>query len=214
MKPIIAILSVVLVISLGLSAYGVFAGGSGIKLKDSQIQTVTTPNQDKVTTPKELQTQTVEVKYPTGDNLALSSKKTKAKVNGFTDVYIAGLAIDGETEAASYWEGKDFKKTNGINTFELIFKQEEEFNEICLKLNPDRIWSKRTQTFSIEGSNDGKTWTEIVPKADYDFSPKKGNFVVVDFDTVKYSHLQLTFTKNTGAGGGQIAELEVYNQSK
>lgn len=211
MKQIVIVLSALLVISLGVSAFALVAGGSAkeITLKEDQITVVKTADQKEVEVPKELQQEKVEIKYPEGDNLALNKK---AKANGFTDVYIAGFAVDGEAGASSYWEGKEFAKAGGSNTISVDLDAEVEFNQVCLKLNPDKIWSKRTQTFSIEGSTDGKTWTEIVPSAEYKFTPKTGNFVVVDFDTVKYSYIQLTFTQNSGAGGGQIAELEVYNQ--
>lgn len=46
------------------------------------------------------------------------------------------------------------------------------------------------------------------------FDPKTGNQVVIDIDNVKMQYIRLTFTKNTGAVAGQIAELEVYTNDK
>ena len=66
----------------------------------------------------------------------------------------------------------------------------------------------------IEASDDGQNYTEVIPSTDYDFDPKTGNQVVIDIDNVKMQYIRLTFTKNTGAVAGQIAELEVYTNDK
>jgi len=85
---------------------------------------------------------------------------------------------------------------------------------VVVGLNPAQIWGKRTQTFKIEASDDGQNYTEVIPSKDYDFDPKTGNQVVIDIDNVKMQYIRLTFTKNTGAVAGQIAELEVYTNDK
>ena len=83
---------------------------------------------------------------------------------------------------------------------------------MVLALNPDPIWGKRTQTFSISVSNDGENYIELLPTSNYDFDPNTGNLVVIDnFKETKAQYVQLTFTGNTGATAGQIAELEVYS---
>ena len=85
-----------------------------------------------------------------------------------------------------------------------------EIKTIRIRLNPDPIWAARQQTFTILGSEDGTTFKPVVASAVYDFTPAKANTVTIDFDPVKTRFVQLQITANTGATGGQVAELEIY----
>jgi hypothetical protein len=210
-KTVNIILVVIIVIAIALSAcfvFGIFSSES--KLNDSQISVVTQPQQKTAETPPDFteDPNATVPEAPEGDNLALGAS---AKANGFTDVYQPSYAIDGDRAGGSYWEGKAFELAGGSDTFQVTMDKAVEFNTICIKLNENKVWAKRTQTFSIEGSDDGKNWKEILPSTEYKFDPKTGNFVVASFDKVKYKCVQITFTANSGAVGGQMAELEIFN---
>ncbi|MDF2484178.1 MAG: coagulation factor 5/8 type domain protein, partial [Herbinix sp.] len=44
------------------------------------------------------------------------------------------------------------------------------------------------------------------------FDPATGNEVQLPFDEVTTQFVQLVVTENSGAGGGQIAEFEIYSK--
>lgn len=219
-KIITIILAIVLAIGVALSAclfFGVFSIGGkktpiddydkAIRANADNISKVTAPEQTSVVTPDAFTEGEVEtVLAPEGDNLA---KGCKAIANCYADVYYAKFITDGITKGGSYWEG-NFQEQK-VNSIYVDLTEKKSFNTLCLKLNENRIWSKRKQTFTIQGSNDGVNWTDIVKETEYKFDPKTGNFVVVEFSAVEYQYVQLLFTANTGAGGGQIAELELYS---
>ena len=68
------------------------------------------------------------------------------------------------------------------------------------------------QTFCVQISEDGENFTELIPANDYEFNPDTANEVVIDFDEVGCKAVQLVFTGNTGAGGAQVAEFEIYSK--
>lgn len=141
-----------------------------------------------------------------GTNVALDGR---ADANGFNDVYRAPNIIDGSR--LTYWEGSPNEDSQIVS---VDLKNSYTIHTVVVGLNPAQIWGKRTQTFTIEASDDGQNYTEVIPSTDYDFDPKTGNQVVIDIDNVKMQYIRLTFTKNTGAVAGQIAELEVYTNDK
>lgn len=204
---LIAILTVVLV---GMLIF-VNVGNSSVKMSDNNLTKVTAPDQEEA---MENEMFTVKIyKSPEikGTNVA---KDARATANGYTDVYPAAEAVNGSADGGSYWEGPSDKEES-ILTVNL--KKAYNIHTIRLKLNPNAIWGKRTQTFKIEVSNDGKSYTELVPLADFVFDPEKGNEVVLDsakFKETKAKFVKVTITKNTGAKAGQIAELEVYTNDK
>ncbi len=142
---------------------------------------------------------------PEGTNVAL---KKKAEANGFTDVYRAERAVDGSTDGASYWEGsKDYP-----NTLTVDLEAPTKIHTVRIALNPMPIWGKRNQKIMIKISDDGTNYTELVRLKEYTFDPDYGNEVQIPFDEVETRFVQLEFTANSGAGGGQAAEFEVYGK--
>lgn len=142
---------------------------------------------------------------PKGENVALGKK---VKSNGFNDVYTPRKVVDGNTGGVSYWEGKSDAYPN---TLTVDLGKVTEIHTLRLCLNPLSLWGKRTQTCSVEVSEDGSTYTERVPSADYDFDPDTGNQVTIPMEGTKARYVQVSFTSNTGSGGGQLAELELYH---
>lgn len=141
---------------------------------------------------------------PATENLALNKKVTASST---IQNYIAMNATDGSD--TTYWEGGAHTYPN---TFDLDLGAETRVSNITIKLNPNRIWGKRTQTFSILGSTDGVNFTPIVESNTYTFDPEENsNIVKVPFATTKVRYIRLIFTANSGANAGQIAELEVHS---
>jgi hypothetical protein len=142
---------------------------------------------------------------PEGDNVALNKK---IEASSFTQVYNAVKAVDGMTDGPSYWEGKpDYP-----NLLTVDLDAPTKIHAIRLALNPLPIWGKRTQTISVNISSDGTNFTELVAAQQYTFDPDTGNEAQITFDETEARYVQLSVTENSGAGGGQIAEFEVYSK--
>lgn len=200
-KSILIVICAVLCLSLVVSAYSVFSTAK------SDVTVVSTPAQASAVTPSRFVVSTVEVKRPTGKNLAL---KQKVSANGVTEVYTPERAVDGKTTETSYWEGKPEMPNN----FTVTLDQAQDVGVVLVALNPDPVWTKRSQTFSILVSEDGTKFTEEVASKEYSFDPKTGNYVMIPLSKVKkIKGVQLVFSANTGSKGAQMAELELYTNS-
>lgn len=142
---------------------------------------------------------------PEGVNVALNKK---AECSSYTQVYNAPKAVDGSADGASYWEGS----APYPNTLTVDLENPTKIHAIRLALNPLAIWGKRTQTIAVNISNDGTNFTELVKTKQYTFDPAFGNETQITFDETEARYVQLVITENSGAGGGQIAEFEVYSK--
>jgi hypothetical protein len=142
---------------------------------------------------------------PEGENVALNKSIT---ASSFTEVYNAPKAVDGTSEGPSYWEGTG----EYPNTLTVDLGSQSKIHTIRLALNPLAIWGKRTQIVAVNISNDGENFTELLPAKQYTFDPELGNEAQLPFEEVETRFVQLVVTENSGAGGGQIAEFEVYSK--
>lgn len=201
-KIIIGVVVCLAVVFVGMRV-AIAVGGSPVKMSDDNLTVVTAPDQEEAQINEAF---TVEEYVPPvmeGTNVAIGATVT---ASGFNDVYEAALCNDGARD--TYWEGAPDVSENTV-TLELA--ESHNIHTVVLALNPAVIWAKRTQTLSISISDDGENFTDIVASADYQFDPKTGNQVVIDFDEVSAKYVRVSVTKNTGAVGGQIAEFEVYS---
>lgn len=199
MKYKICIFSLVALIILAAVAAVIIK--SGDKEPETEFVTVSAPVQDAPFIPEwAVPAKTIE-RY-LGDNLAMGKELI---CNNFTDVYAAKNANDGDSK--TYWEGASDKYPNDLA---LDLGQAVTIGSVRIRLNPETLWGKRKQTFSIQGSTDGQNYTDIVYSKDYEFDPVTGNVVIVNFVPVEVRFIRLDFTANTGAKAGQVAEFEVY----
>lgn len=205
-KKEIIIIAVLLVVFVGLRIF-VTVADSPAKMSDKNVTQVTAPDQKEAQENEQFTVAPVTETKIEGTNVALDAP---ASANGYTDVYTPVYATDGSRDTTSYWEGEG----TGDDQLEVDLKKSYTIHTIRIGLNPATIWGKRTQTMKFSVSEDGKNYTDIVPTADYDFDPKKGNEVVIPFDAVKARYVKVTITNNTGAKGGQVAEFEIYSNDK
>ncbi len=137
-------------------------------------------------------------------NLALGAPVVvSSRIYDFT----GNKAVDGDL--LTYWEGAA-KQYPATVTVDLIASRQ--LSAAVLKLNPKRIWNKRTQTFAVETSDDGTAFTELLPAAEYVFDPAVNENTAVVTLNVKARYVRFVFTANTAANAGQIAELEIYGE--
>lgn len=213
-RKIIGILQILIILAVGITAItyviddetvlmsnGTMLNGN-VSKGDGTVTVVASPSQTKEETPRWANESTNEV-ADLGENLALGKTVTD---NGFNDVYEAKNVTDGIPQ--TYWEGKPADYPN-IITVDLGVAQN--ITKIRVRLNPDVVWSKRVENFSVSISTDGKTFKEIVAAKDYNLDPKTGNMAIVALnkaDNIQF--VQLQFTKNTGASSAQMSEFEIY----
>lgn len=181
-----------------------FVGGR--KISYGQISVVETPDRTESTENPLFVKEVYEPVIPDGTNIATDAKIT---ANGFNAVYTPIKVNDGRTEGQSYWEGENGAYPNILTA---TFKEEHKIHALKVCLCPQSVWSMRMQTFCVQMSEDGENFTELIPANEYEFNPNTANEVVIDFDEVECKALQLVFTGNTGAGGAQVAELEIYSK--
>lgn len=138
---------------------------------------------------------------PTGTNYA---KDRPAAASSTEWSYVAANAVDGQV--GTYWEGAGGQYPS---TLDVSLAAPTQVSSVRVRLNPDGAWGPRTQTFSVWGRSGTAAWQELKASAGYAFAPGTGNLVNVPVaGTV--TDVRLRFTGNTGAGNGQVAELEVY----
>jgi hypothetical protein len=134
-----------------------------------------------------------------GTNLAVG-KPIEASSTVFT--FVAANANDNDT--ATYWEGSAYPADLTVH-----LGANANVSSVVIKLNPDSIWSTRRQTFSVQGrEQSASTFTTLVGSTSYTFNPATGNTVTVPVSATT-ADLRLSFTANTGAPSGQVAELQV-----
>lgn len=138
-----------------------------------------------------------------GEITNLCNGKVTATASSQVWNYSASNAIDGNTD--TYWEGSGSNQTLSIN-----LKSDSEIAYVIVKLNPNSAWSARTQRIEVLGHTQYETnYTTMLAAADYQFDPASGNQIKIPV-TGKASDIQLMFISNSGSGGGQAAEVEIY----
>jgi hypothetical protein len=134
-----------------------------------------------------------------GTNLAVG-KPIEASSTVYT--FVATNANDNDT--ATYWEGSAYPANLTVK-----LGANATTSSIVVKLNPDSAWGARTQTFSILGREQSSTtFTTLVGSATYSFNPASGNIVTIPVSATA-ADFRLSFTANTGAPSGQVAEFQV-----
>jgi alpha-1,3-glucanase-like protein/F5/8 type C domain-containing protein/CARDB protein/ASPM-SPD-2-Hydin domain-containing protein len=133
-------------------------------------------------------------------NVALGKPITASST---TQNFVATNAVDGIVTGTSYWEGGA-----GASQLTVDLGADTAITSVAVKLNPDPIWGARTQTYAILGrTSAATTFTTLSPSAPHNFAPPVNAVTTAVSATVRF--VQISFTANTGAPGGQVAELEV-----
>ena len=135
----------------------------------------------------------------------LALRKTTSE-SSHTQVYASGNAVDGDPD--SYWESANNAFPQWL---QVDLGASTGIGRIVLGLPPSSAWGARTQTLSVQGSNDGGTFSQVLGSTACAFDPATGNTATVNLPagtTARY--VRLTFTANTGWPAGQVAGLQVY----
>lgn len=200
---ILGFLCLVIALSVGLTAYTLSARGKN-RGPNPNVLLVTAPEQEDFQVHEEWTIpETEPIDY--GENLALGKP---VKQSGQTDIYNGKNATDGDR--FTYWEGEADGYPNALT---IDLEEEREITGIRILLNPRQIWSARKQEVELQVSDDSETFTTIYEKTTLSFDPLKDNSAYMEFaETVTARYIRFLFYSNTGAKGGQAAEIEVYGQ--
>jgi CARDB/F5/8 type C domain len=104
---------------------------------------------------------------------------------------------------STYWEG------TGTSSLTIQLGANVDTSSVVVKLNPDGSWGARTQTIEVQGrEQSSSTFNQLVAPQSYSFNPSTGNAVTIPV-TSRVADVRLIFSANSGAGGGQAAEVQV-----
>ncbi|MFF9143686.1 discoidin domain-containing protein [Streptomyces sp. NPDC014861] len=136
----------------------------------------------------------------TGSNLSVGKPiEASSTMGGFTAVN----ANDNDT--ATYWEGGGGAYPQ---TLTVKLGANADLDRLVLKLNPAQAWQARSQTIEVLGREQSATgFTSKLAAKSYSFDPASANTVTIPL-TARLADVQLRFTANTGAPGGQLAEFQ------
>ncbi|WP_166851062.1 CARDB domain-containing protein [Isoptericola sp. BMS4] len=138
---------------------------------------------------------------PSGPNRA-ADRPVSASSTQWT--YAAANAVD--DDVTTYWEGAAGRYPS---TLDVNLAGPTQLSTVRVRLDPSDAWGPRTQTFSVWGRTGTEEWHELSASAGHAFAPADGNVVDVPVSGTA-TDVRVRFTGNTGAGNGQVAELEVY----
>lgn len=198
---ILAVLAVIIAAALGTGIWAVKTREPEEKV-NTNVTLVSAPEQTEFEVHPEWVLPEPEV-VDYGENIALGRTVSE---NGHTQVYHCRNINDGET--LTYWEGRADDYPN-----EITFDMEESvtISGARILLNPRSNWGARTQEVEIQISGDNENFTTVYPKSALSFDPNTGNYAYMEFDTpVEAWYIRFVFYANTGATGGQAAEIEIY----
>jgi hypothetical protein len=118
--------------------------------------------------------------------------------------FVATNANDDNT--GTYWESAGHPSTLTVK-----LGANADVTSVVVKLNPDPVWGPRTQSFEVLGREQNASgFTSLVARKDYAFSPSTNQNSVTVPVTARTADVRLQFFANTGAPGGQVAELQVF----
>lgn len=198
---LVAVIEVLILLSSSKKAYE-----DKIQNVPSNVTVVDSPDQtETMEHPAFIREEYVSI-VPEGINIAGEGKFIDA--NSYADVYVPRKAIDGNLNGASYWEAA---ADSYPNILEIGYEESHEIHAVKVGLCPKPIWGKRYQEFSVEITEDGQNYTELIPMTQYEFTTDRNNEVVLEFESVTIMGIRLKFISNTGASGAQVAEFEVYS---
>ena len=120
--------------------------------------------------------------------------------------FVATNANDDNT--GTYWEGGAYPATLTVRLGANVTT-----SSIVVKLNPDALWGQRTQTFAVLGrEQSSSSFGTLVGSATYTFDPATGNTVTIPV-AATVADVRLSFTANSGAPSGQVAEFQVFGSA-
>ncbi|MEU4624044.1 discoidin domain-containing protein [Actinoplanes sp. NPDC023801] len=196
--------------NVGVTGYNVYANGSlkttvtGLAYTDSQPDSATVSYYVKArdaagNESAASNTVTRTGTQQPGGNIAVGKPIEASSV---IHTFVAANANDNDT--ATYWEGSAYPANLTVK-----LGSNASVSSVVVKLNPASAWGARQQTFSVLGrEQSSSSFTTLAGSATYSFNPASGNTVTIPVSATA-ADVRLSFTANTGAPSGQVAEFQV-----
>jgi hypothetical protein len=137
----------------------------------------------------------------TATNLAAGKQATASSVN---QTYVANNVTD--ASATTYWESANSAFPQWI---QVDLTSVQTVGRVVLKVNP--AWGARTETFSVQTSTDGVTWTTQKASAAYALDSTNGNTATVTFTGVGARYVRVNVTANTGWPAAQFSDFQIWS---
>ncbi|GIE32890.1 glycosyl hydrolase [Actinoplanes italicus] len=196
--------------NVGVTGYNVYANGTlkttvtGLTYTDSQPDSATVSYYVKArdaagNESAASNTVTRTGTQQPGSNIAVGKPIEASSV---IHTFVAANANDNDT--ATYWEGSAYPANLTVK-----LGSNASVSSVVVKLNPSTAWGARQQTFAVLGrEQSASAYTTLVGSATYSFNPASGNTVTIPVAATT-ADVRLSFTANTGAPSGQVAEFQV-----
>ncbi|MFC8564500.1 discoidin domain-containing protein [Streptomyces sp. NPDC057245] len=136
----------------------------------------------------------------TSTDLAAGRRLTASSSTG---PYTPGNGNDGNR--ATYWESDNNALPQWIQA---DLGSSRRVDRVVLRL-PDG-WPSRSQTFKIQGSENGSDFTDLTAAEAHTFDAAGGQSATVAFDATTTRYVRVLVSANTGQPAAQVSELEVY----
>ncbi|MGY5035199.1 discoidin domain-containing protein [Streptomyces sp. 900116325] len=134
-----------------------------------------------------------------GPNIAVGRPAAASSANS---EYTARNITDGDR--STYWEGAGSTLPQWVQT---DLGTATRVDEVTLRLPAS--WESRQQTLSLQGSDDGTSFSTLKTSAAYTFAPGSSNEVTIAFPATRTRFVRVHITANTGWRTAQLSELEV-----
>jgi hypothetical protein len=146
---------------------------------------------------------TTSVKPAADTNLAVGKPITAS-----SHVYDFVETNANDNNVGTYWESGSgaYPATLSVN-----LGAKATISSVVVKLNPDPVWAARTQAIEVLGrATHSGGFSTLVAARTYSFDPNSGANTVTIPVSATVADVQLKFTANSGAPGGQVGELQVW----
>ena len=135
-----------------------------------------------------------------GTNLALNKP-----IDGTAHTYTYAPANANDGDVTTYFEGSSYPSQLTVH-----LGANADVSSVVVKLNPASVWSARTQTIAVAGrEQSAASFTTLAAAASYSFDPNGNANTVTIPVSGRVADVQVSITANSGAPGGQVAELQV-----
>jgi len=197
--------------NVGVTAYDVYRNGALLTGVGGSVLTYTDSQPDSATV-----SYYVKARDAAGNTSASSNTVTRTgsgganlavgkPITGSANTYIYYPINANDNDVTTYFEGAGYPSTLTVQ-----LGANADVTAVVVKLNPDPVWATRTQTIQVLGREQNATsFTTLSSSAVYTFNPSaNGNSVSIPV-SARVADVQLSITSNSGAPGGQVAELQV-----